>query len=884
MACRLLSCWAPMDLPPVLEAPARTFLSRFHFQAQLRPDAPAVTQGGRTLTYQELDRRSNAVARHLMARGVGSEMLVGVLLDRSPEMLTALLGIWKAGAAYVPLDPAFPRHRLAYMVRDARPAVVVTHSRLLETLGSDVQTVCLDRDAARIGTQSPELPDASVDPADRAYVIYTSGSTGSPKGVEVTHGGVLNLLQAFAERPGLDEHDRVLAHTTLSFDIAVIELWLPLWVGAHTLLAPAGRTDVRMLADILADSRVSFAQATPSLWRLLLAAGWRDGRGMTALSGGEALTRELADGILDTGADLWNVYGPTETTVWSAIWHVERHGPILIGDAIRATELLVLDEERQPVGPGEIGELCIGGAGLARGYLNKPDLTAEKFLPHPFDRTHGARIYRTGDLARRHPGGLECLGRIDNQLKIDGFRIEPAEVEAVLTTHSAVQQAVVTTLAKAPGDHRLAAFIIHGAHPAPEAHELRRIARARLPAYMVPSEFVMLREAPLTPTGKIDRLALPATGSAPVREGRAPWSSLERRLAQMWRDILGIAHVNADDNFFDIGGRSRLGAELFARIESELGIRLPLATLFDAPTLSALASAIEHRDPAAAQWRSLVPIRAQGTAAPLFCVHPVGGNVLAYRDLAAHLGPDVPCYGLQAVGLDGTTPPLRSVEAMASRYVEEIRTVQPSGPYHLCGFSFGGLVAFEMAQHLRANGESVALLALLDTEFPDYPAVPLLDWLTRSALGKTYVYRPLLRARRHYRTLRRIGPAAYLGSAFRRTQPAQAVTFAPHAAEGAPLLAERVRRANTRAAIAYVPGHYRGHVTYFRAHHPGALRDRRDLWSRLATSINVIDVEGGHSDLRMEPQVQIVAAELRRRIATASRIDALDVHPPDREV
>ena len=860
-----------MNAHALAEPSVRTFLSAFQERAQARPGAPAVVQDGTTLTYGQLDRRSNALANYLQSLAVGRETLVGLLLDRSPEMVVALLAIWKAGAAYVPLDPAFPVERLSSMVRDARPAVVITHSRLLDKLPTDAPTLCLDRDAPRIEAHEQVALPLAVVPSTRAYVIYTSGSTGAPKGVEVTHGAVVNLLESFAERPGLDENAQVLAHTTLSFDIAVLELWLPLWAGARILLAPAGRTDARLLADILAANRISFVQATPSLWRLLLAAGWRAGRGVTALSGGEALSRELADEILATGADLWNVYGPTETTVWSSIWHVERHGPILIGDPIRATELLILDDEFQLVGPGVIGELCIGGAGLARGYLNRPDLTAEKFPPHPFSDAPGARIYRTGDLARSHgDGGIECLGRIDHQMKIDGFRIEPAEVEGVLTTHPAVQQAVVCAVTKAPGDRRLAAYIVHGQHPAPDTDELRRLARTQLPGYMVPSEFVMLRDAPLTPTGKIDRHALPAIGpqtTPRTRPGRAPWSPLERRLAQMWREVLGIDQVSAEDNFFDVGGRSRLGAELFARIETELGLRLPLATLFEAPTLSALARAIENRNPPAAHWRSLVPIRAGGTTPPLFCIHPVGGNVLAYRDLARRLGPDVPCYGLQGVGLDGMTPPLRTVEAMAERYIEEIRTAQSRGPYHLCGFSFGGLVAFEMARRLTASGERVGLLALLDTEFPEYPTSRLLEWLTRSELGNRYLYRSLLRARRHYRSLRRLGPAAYLRSVG-RADAEQPATPGYQALDGPTLLADRVRRANTRAAIDYVPRRYPGHLTYFRANHPRPRPDRRDLWARLAASIEIIDVEGGHSDMRMDPQAQIVAAELRRRIAT----------------
>jgi len=859
-----------MDSHALLVPAVRTFLNGFQCTAESRPDAPAVTQGGMTLTYRQLDHRSNALARHLRGLGIGPEMLVGLLLDRSPDMIVALLGILKAGAAYVPLDPTFPADRLSFMVEDSRPAAVVAQTSLLSKLPSQIRTVCLDRDAAAIDAESVDSVDLDVEPWTRAYVIYTSGSTGVPKGVEITHGAVMNLLESFRVRPGLQPNDVVLAHTTLSFDIAVIELWLPLLVGARIVLAPAGRTDARAIADLVSNSRVTFLQATPSLWRLLLQAGWRNGGGLTALSGGEPLSRDLADALLATGADAWNVYGPTETTVWSSLWHVSPTGPVFIGEPIRDTELLILDDALRPVGGEAIGELCIGGAGLARGYLNAPALTAERFIPHPLAPTTGARIYRTGDLARRRgESGVECLGRLDNQIKVDGFRIEPAEIEAVLASHPSVRQAIVRAIDRAEGDRRLAAYIDHGSDPAPAADELRSLARAHLPPYMVPSAFVMLNEIPLTPNGKIDRSALPTPTwdiARVERTRRALRTPLEHRLAGMWHDILGIDDVGADDNFFDVGGRSRLGAQLFARIETELGVRLPLAVLFESPTIAALASAIAQGGAPAALWRCLVPIQTRGSGAPLFCIHPIGGNVLAYRDLAKRLAPRVSCYGLQAVGLDGTTPPLTSIESMASRYIDEIQTLQPHGPYHLCGFSFGGLVAFEVARQLAKRQESVGLLAMLDTAFPDLASSRAMNWLAGSSSLGLKAYRLIQRARRHGRSMRRMGPRGYLaaiagGRAVHSPQPA-----ADPNVDNSVLLADHVRRVNVRATIDYVPGRYDGLITYFRAYQPGAPRDRRDLWTRMARSVEFVDVEGSHSDIRVEPRVHVVAREVLKRL------------------
>ncbi|HET7217181.1 MAG TPA: non-ribosomal peptide synthetase [Vicinamibacterales bacterium] len=851
-----------MQSQVAVERVVRTFLSSFHEQVARRGTAPAVTQGAVTLTYGQLDRRSTALARHLTRHGVRQETLVGLMLDRSPDLLVALVAILKAGAAYLPLDPAFPADRLAFMIADARPAEVITHSALASRLPPHLRPICIDRDAAAIQAHGDEALAVEDDPSSLAYVIYTSGSTGEPKGVEIPRRAVDNLLDSFAVTPGMRSSDVVLAHTTLSFDIAVIELWLPLTVGAHIVLADAERgTDARRIADLLARHGITFLQATPSLWRLLLEGGWRNGRGLTALSGGEALSRELADALLATGATLWNVYGPTETTVWSALWKVERDGPILIGHPIRETALHVLDETLQPVNDGEIGELCISGAGVARGYRDREALTADRFPPHPIAMPPDGRLYRTGDLVRAHGArGIECLGRTDEQIKIDGFRIEPGEVEAALSLHSAVERALVCAVEREPGDKRLVAYVIHDPAAPPRVEELIALTRAKLPAHMVPSAFVLLTRLPMTPNGKVDRRALPAPDWRPAGAGAAPGTMLERRLAAIWADVLGIADIGVDDNFFDIGGRSRLGAQVFARIETDLGARLPLATLFESPTIRGLAAAIARSERTPALWRPLVPIRRRGTRLPLFCVHPVGGNVLAYRDLVRRLGSDVPCYGLQSIGLDGITPPLTSVEDMARRYVDELRSVQPHGPYQLCGFSFGGLVAFEMALALRAADQEVGLLALLDTEFPDYPALAPLGWLARSGVFRTRVYPALQRARRHARSLRRLGMRGYV----RATAPGPQAP-AP-AADPFSIVAERVRKANTRAAIHYVPRPFDGRVTYFRAEHAGAIYDDRQRWAALARDAEIVDVAGGHSDLRQEPQVQIVARVLLERI------------------
>ena len=824
------------------------------------PDRSALIQGTTTLTYWELDQRSNAVARVLAANGARPEALVGLLMDRSPDLLIGLLAILKTGAAYVPLDPSAPAERLATMIDDCRPVLILTRASLVDLVPSGIGRMCIDTDPLLRGEAAEPL-DVDIRAEHRAYVLYTSGSTGTPKGVEITHGSLANLIESFLIAPGLTANDCVLAHVTPSFDVSIIELILPMTTGARIVLAAApDNRDGRALVGLMTHHGVTFVTGTPSFFRLLLGAGWTNAAGVTVFCGGEAMSRELADALMAIGATLWNAYGPTETTVWSSCWRVTPAAPIVIGDPVLNTDLHILDSALRPVPRGTIGELCIAGAGLARGYLNHPSLTAEKFPYHALGAVHDGRLYRTGDEARRrHDGGIEILGRVDRQIKIDGFRIEPGEIECALKTHAAVEHAIVQALDKAPGDTRLVAYIVHGANPPPREVDLVAHARRTLPLHMVPSAFVMIERAPMTSNGKLDSGALPAPDwrrAGSPQESAPPQSPIQHRLAAIWREILGLDRIGVDDNFFDIGGRSRLGAALFARIEREFGVRLPLATLFESPTIARLAEAIERsRRGEAKGWDALVAIRPAGSRLPLFFIHPVGGNVLAYRDLIAHIDRNVPCYGLQAIGLDGLRAPLTSVEAMAERYLHDIRSIQPRGPYRVCGFSFGGLVAFEIARLLRAAGEDIGLLALLDTDFPECDATFGTQMPARFTFFRKWIHPTLQRTRRHLSSLRRLGPAGYVRATV--TKPASNTDddqISP------------VQAANLRAALDYIPRPYDGTVTYFRANDSPARDDRRDRWGRVATSIDIIPVSGGHSAVRVGDQAAVVAKEISDRL------------------
>ena len=590
---RLLGDWQG----PASEVPAVRWPALFERQTARTPEALAVVCGGEHLTYAELDRRANRLGRHLRGQGVGPGRVVAIALDRSLDMLVALLGVLKAGGAYVPLDPAYPAERLAFVLADSGVSLLVTHARAaLPPLPDAIPRVWLDADEARLAAEPADPPDPLGDADDLAYVIYTSGSTGTPKGVEVSHRALVNLLLAMAQRPGLTAGDVLVAVTSLSFDIAALELFLPLTVGARVVIA--GREDAvdgRRLGQLLEKSGATVMQATPSTWRLLLDGGWRGQPGLRGLSGGEALSPALAARLIDVGVRVWNLYGPTETTIWSTA-HEVRAGESMvpIGRPIANTRAYVLDAERQPTPIGVPGELYLGGLGVARGYRGRAELTAERFVADPFASAPGGRLYRTGDLVRwRADGTLEFLGRLDHQVKLRGFRIELGEIEAVLGRHPGVRDAVVTAPEDRHGDRRLVAYVVEKANHPVAVGELRRHLGETLPDYMVPTSFVVLPEFPLTPNGKVDRRALPEPDASSTAVTSEPRTPVEEITADIWADVLGLPGVAVGDNFFELGGHSLLATRVVARLREVYGIELPVRSLFEAPTVAELARHIE---------------------------------------------------------------------------------------------------------------------------------------------------------------------------------------------------------------------------------------------------------------------------------------------------
>lgn len=557
-------------------------------QVARTPERTAVTAGATTWSYAELDARATRLAQALRARGVGRGQLVGLCLDRSADMIAALLGILKAGAAYLPLDPSFPAERLRFMVEDAQLALLVSTTALARAFSLPRERqLLIDADAEAIASApATRLPvDAqTAQPGDPAHIIYTSGSTGKPKGVVIPHRAVVNLLTSLTREPGLRASDRLVAVTTLSFDIAAVELLLPLMVGAHVIVASRDEAgDGEALRALLESSHATVLQGTPATWRLLLDAGWMGTADFLAMTGGESLSPDLAEALLARTGALWNLYGPTETTVYSTGGRVTHpRAGISIGRPVANTTVRVLDAQRQLCPIGVPGELYIGGAGVALGYLHRAELTAERFLPDPFAATPMARLYRTGDRARWLANGtLEHLGRLDFQVKVRGFRIELGEIEAALADHEAVRQAVVAVRGSSPDEARLIAYVTLRPGQTATGSELRRFLRRSLPEYMLPNAFVELDELPRTPNGKVDRKALPSAGEQRSAEGDfiAPRSTIEKTVADVWQEVLGVSRISVRDNFFELGGHSLLAAQMVARLARCHGYRLGLRSV-----------------------------------------------------------------------------------------------------------------------------------------------------------------------------------------------------------------------------------------------------------------------------------------------------------------
>lgn len=828
-------------------------------QVARTPDANAVEHGTLSLTYRELNRRANQLAHFLRKRGIGPESKVGICLRRSIELPVALLAVLKAGGACVPLDPAYPKERLTYMLEDSGTALVLTQAGLLaEVTDFNAEVVNVDAGWQMFAPESAENVRSGVKPENLAYLIYTSGSTGKPRGVLLTHGGLVNHNVAAARLFGISTADRMAQFASISFDIAVEEIF-PTWMAGGALVV---REENASLAagDFLrwvAKKGVTALDLPTAYWhelvRELSESSERLPQSLRILIvGGEkasaaALTawRKIAGPRVR-----WvNTYGPTETSVIVTSYEPkageEIPAVLPIGRPIANTKIYILDKNLQPLPVGIAGDVYVSGPGLARGYWNRPETTAEKFVADPFRKDPEARMYKTGDLARYLASGeIEFAGRTDDQVKIRGYRVELEEIEAVLGAHAGVREMVVAARENSSGEKNLVAYVVPSREQVPTASELRSFLKQKLPHYMVPSAFVLLEAMPKTPNGKVDKRALPApksTDFAQTQEYVAPTDALERQLTAIWETVLDKKPIGIRDNFFELGGHSLLAARLMHRIEQSLGQRLPLAALLQAPTVEQLSGLLRH-EKYSDSWSSLVTIQAEGSRPPFFCVHGVGGNVVGFRDLARHLGPDQPFYALQPQGLDGKRECLTSIPEMAKRYLQEIKRIQPEGPYRVGGYSFGGLVAYEMAQQLEAQGEEMALLALFDT----YPG----KMQSRGSQLKNLFGLPL---KEQVSFVWKKG--SFVMMTLRKRLELQML----------PRALRNVRQACAKAAGDYDVEPYRGRVTLFRVKEKsvGSLNDPYAIWWQVAADgVDLREISGDHLSLLKEPQVRFLGQEL----------------------
>jgi amino acid adenylation domain-containing protein len=834
------------------------------------PDALAIASESQRFTYRQLHERSDAIARHLQALGAGPGRPVAVCMERSAELPVALLAVLKAGSCYVPLVPQESRQRLLTILEECRPVALIV-DRSFSALRSGDTTPLVYLDGIPESSLALDYRASGLTPDHLAYIIYTSGTTGKPKGVMIPHRALANLLHAAMRKPGFTSSDRLLAVAPVSFDITTMDIFLPLVAGGTLVVADRLiSADPLRLAAMLKRFAITILQATPVTWRLLASSGWEGKQDLKIICGGEALPRDLANQLSLLGAELWNCYGPTETTIYTGGLRIQpEEGVVAVGPPIANTTFYVLDETGRLLPPGVPGELYIGGIGVSPGYVDRPQITVQRFLPDPHAPAAGARMFKTGDLVRLINGNeFEFFGRLDHQVKLHGYRIELGEIESVLCTFPGIENAVAARCENGPGEPYLIAYVTLS-HEQLDLRRVREALAQLLPSYMVPNRFVVMKAMPLTSSGKIDRKALPASDSVavalpayPQPEGVTPQTELEQKLLAIFRDVLNTNEFGVTDSFFDYGGYSLLTVNLFTRINRALDLSLPISLVFDAPTVRALAEIIDRNQ----SLSMIVPIRPRGTSAPLFVIH----SYLLYGVLPRIVDQDRPVFGVRE--LLGVAEP-QTVVDRAETYVKEILGVHPEGPVSLVGWCAAASLTVEIARQLHALGHEVGLVALFDAERPGY----------RPAIRAYRYFRLMASLKFHFRRLRgeyRRKRLVYFHTVLRRFWDIVVESLFMHNRT----LVLRLQRLfgfplpdavfnNTWARVTaiqnYAPARYPGKVWLFRALDVPQLPETDETlgWKEIVDGgVEVVFVEGDHESMFHDPHVDSLSRRLRHAL------------------
>jgi amino acid adenylation domain-containing protein len=699
-------------------------------QSLLNPDKIAIKHGERTFTYKQVNEISTRLALFLTDQNIKTGDIVGIAIERSPELIIILLAVIKTGATYLPIDSNFPIDRINYMLDDSSIKVLITSRKLEGYFANYIHTIFIEDAWNQCTKYDFKEISSNIDENSIAYILYTSGSTGRPKGVEVKHLGLTNLLLSIQKTPGINANDIVLNTTTISFDIAELEIFLPLISGALLVIADAESVkDGRSLLEIAKAEKITIMQGTPFMWRTMLEAGWDKPLKLKIFCGGEAMSMELAKNLVTRCDSLWNMYGPTETTIYSTLKKIAIDDEVItIGKPIDNTYVYILDEKLNAVAPGEVGEIYIGGDGVAKGYISKPDLTNEKFIDDKFRPAKGEKMYKSGDLGKfLENNEIQCLGRIDHQVKIRGYRIETEEIEYQLNQLKNIKNALIILHKDALDNLHLIAYVVP-ANPIKKSDynecikEWKSALKTKLPVYMIPGNFMIIDAIPLMTNRKIDRKALPdpILNHQSSSDYEKPQTDTEIALSKICLKSIAVDKISVTANFFELGIDSLVAVSIMVQIEKQFGKRLPLSTLIKYPTIRQLASVILN-DTQDSPYKSLITIKAGGTKIPLYIIHGIGLNLLNLYKMVSHLDSDQPVYGLQAIGLDGTISLPDTLEAVAQFYNDEILKHDPQGPYAIAGYSFGGVIAFEMVRQLKEMGKEVKLLAMFDSNL-QYPS------------------------------------------------------------------------------------------------------------------------------------------------------------------